>query len=166
MLFPEAAELCRLLRREGMHVTVETAGTVLPDTAERLVAEPLADLMSISPKLASSTPPPDTPSGWAARHEAARRRDDVIKVLMASSPYQLKFVVDTRADLAEALAWLEALGLGTGGVDPATVCFMPQGRSQAELARVGAWLESECRRLGVHCAPRHHVAWFGHTRGT
>jgi 7-carboxy-7-deazaguanine synthase len=166
MLFPEAAELCRVLRREGFHVTVETAGTVLPDVAERLVAEPLADLMSISPKLSSSAPPTATPSGWAGRHQAARRRDDVLKVLMASSPYQLKFVVDTPADLVEALQWLEDLRAAGCVIDPATVCMMPQGRSDAELARVGAWLEPDCRRRGFHFAPRHHVAWFGHTRGT
>jgi 7-carboxy-7-deazaguanine synthase len=166
MLFPEAAEICRVLRREGFHVTVETAGTVLPDVADRLVADPLADLMSISPKLASSGPPAETPGGWAGRHEAARRRDDVLKVLMASSPYQLKFVVDAPADLVEAVRWLDDLGLAMGKVDPGRVSFMPQGRSDAELARVAAWLEPECRRLGVHFAPRHHVAWFGHTRGT
>ena len=166
MLFPEAAELCRVLRRQGFHVTVETAGTVLPDGADRFVAEPVADLMSISPKLASSAPPTDTPGGWAGRHEASRRRDDVLKVLMASSPYQLKFVIDTRSDLSEALRWLDDLGLAKGNVDPERVCFMPQGRSDAELTCVGAWLEPECHRLGVHFAPRHHVAWFGHTRGT
>ena len=46
------------------------------------------------------------------------------------------------------------------------VCLMPQGRSAEELARTAAWLEPECQRLGVHFAPRHHVAWFGHVRGT
>jgi len=51
-------------------------------------------------------------------------------------------------------------------VEPATVCLMPQGRSDAELAATAAWLEPECCRLGVHFAPRHHVAWFGHARGT
>jgi hypothetical protein len=43
---------------------------------------------------------------------------------------------------------------------------MPQGRSAEELARTAAWLEPECERLGLHFAPRHHVAWFGHVRGT
>jgi 7-carboxy-7-deazaguanine synthase len=166
LLFPEAVELCRHLRREGWHVTVETAGTVLPEDAAGLAADPIADLMSISPKLASATPPVDTAGGWRERHEAARRRDDVLRALMAAGPYQLKFVIDSRADLAEAVAWLGDLGFGSGGVDPAAVCLMPQGRSEEELAATAAWLAPECRRLGVHVSPRHHVAWFGHVRGT
>lgn len=166
LLFPEAVEVCRLLRREGWHVTVETAGTVLPEDAERLMADPIADLMSISPKLASSGPAADTPGDWAGRHEAARRRDDVLRSLMAASPYQLKFVIDSPADLVETKAWLADLGLGPGGVAADRICLMPQGRSAEELARTAAWLESECARLGVHFAPRHHVAWFGHVRGT
>jgi len=166
LLAGDVAELCRVLRRDGRHVTVETAGTVLPDSPHHLAAEPIADLMSISPKLASSAPPMETPGGWHPRHEAARRRDDAIHALMAAGPYQLKFVIDSRADLDEAIAWLDDLGLGQGGVDPAVVCFMPQGRSDEELAGTSAWLEPECRERGVHFAPRHHVAWFGHTRGT
>ncbi len=166
LLFPDVVDLCRGLRREGWHVTVETAGTVLPEDSSRLAAAPIADLISISPKLTSSTPPNDTPGAWASRHEAARRRDDVLSVLMALCPYQLKFVVDSPADLAEAVAWLDDLGLNSGQIDPSAVCLMPQGRSIDELVRVSAWLEPECRRLGFHFAPRHHVTWFGHTRGT
>ena len=166
LLFPEAVELCRSLRREGWHVTVETAGTVLPEDAGRLAADPIADLMSISPKLASSGPPAETAGGWAERHEATRRRDDVLKALMDAGPYQLKFVIDSPADFIEALAWLADLGLGSGVVSPDRICLMPQGRSAEELARTAAWLEPECERLGLHFAPRHHVAWFGHVRGT
>jgi len=166
LLLAEAVELCRRLRRGGWHVTVETAGTVLPEDAAALRAEPIADLISISPKLASSTPPAGTAANWRERHETARRRDDVLAALMAAGPSQLKFVIDSPADLDEAVAWLEDLGFGSGRVEPATVCLMPQGRSDAELAATAAWLEPECRRLGVHFAPRHHVAWFGHARGT
>jgi len=46
------------------------------------------------------------------------------------------------------------------------VLFMPQGRTSDELARTTAWLAGECLRLGVRLAPRHHIAWFGNTRGT
>ena len=93
LLFAEVAELCVALRRAGCHVTVETAGTVLPVTSEQV-----ADLMSISPKLASSTPPADTPQRWATRHEASRRRDDVLRGLAAAGRHQFKFVIDSESD--------------------------------------------------------------------
>lgn len=159
LLFAETVELCAALRSEGVHVTVETAGTVLPPGC----AAPLADLVSISPKLASSAPPADAPGGWANRHEAARRRDDVIRALAAPGRHQLKFVVDSPADFAEAEAWVADLG---GAIDRRAVFMMPQGRSADELARTTAWLGPACRHAGFHLAPRHHVAWFGHRRGT
>ena len=159
LLFADVAELCRRLRSRGYHVTIETAGTVPLDAP--------ADLMSISPKLASSAPPPDTPSGWAARHEAARRRDDAILALVAQGPYQLKFVVDTSADIDEALAWVADLDQARpGGIDLGRVLLMPQGRTAEELERTTAWLAGECLRIGVRLAPRHHIAWFGNVRGT
>lgn len=159
LLLPDVADLCRTLRGDGMHVTIETAGTVPLDAP--------ADLMSISPKLASSTPPESTPGGWADRHERSRRRDDVILSLMADGAYQLKFVIDSPADLVEALAWIEDLArLRPEGVDRSRVLFMPQGRGPEELARTTAWLEPECRARGIHLAHRYHIEWFGHTRGT
>ena len=159
MLFGDTVALCSALRAEGVHVTVETAGTVLPPG----FAAPLADLVSISPKLASSAPPADTPGDWRRRHEAWRRRDDVIRALAAAGRHQLKFVVDSPADFAEAEAWVADLG---SGVDRGAVFMMPQGRSAAELAATTAWLGPACRRAGFHLAPRHHIAWFGATRGT
>jgi len=159
LLFGETVELCAALRAEGVHVTVETAGTVLPPG----FAAPLADLMSISPKLASSTPPADTAGGWHRRHEAARRRDDVIRALVSSGHHQLKFVVDSPADFAEAEVWVADLG---GMIDRRVVFMMPQGRTDDELAATTAWLGPACRRAGFHLAPRHHIAWYGARRGT
>ena len=52
------------------------------------------------------------------------------------------------------------------GVDRSRVLFMPQGRSPEELAETARWLAAECRRRGMHLAHRHHIEWFGHTRGT
>jgi 7-carboxy-7-deazaguanine synthase len=158
LLLDEVAVLCATLRRGGRHVTVETAGTVLP-----AVDGPLCDLVSISPKLASSTPPADTPGGWAARHEAARRRDDVIRRLAAAAPHQLKFVVESPADLDEAVRWIDDLG---PAVDRSRVFLMPQARTPEELAGRTEWLAGECRRLGFRLAPRHHITWFGGRRGT
>ena len=159
LLFDDVADLCRRLRMQDYHVTIETAGTVPLDAP--------ADLMSISPKLASSAPPADTPSGWASRHEAARRRDDVLLTLMAQGPYQLKFVVDSAADIEETLAWIDDLDRAQpGGIDRDRVLFMPQGRTTEELERTTAWLAGECLRTGIRLAPRHHITWFGNTRGT
>jgi 7-carboxy-7-deazaguanine synthase len=163
LVVAEAVELCRALRQAGWHITIETAGTVLPVGG---LTEAIADLMSISPKLASSAPPAEAAGDWQARHQATRRQDDVLAALMAQGPYQLKFVIDSEADLTEMLAWLVDLGLKAGQVDPNRVCLMPQGRSVAELTATATWLELECHRLGFRLAPRHHVAWFGHVRGT
>jgi 7-carboxy-7-deazaguanine synthase len=159
LIVPEVAELCRVLRGDGMHITIETAGTFFLDAP--------ADLVSISPKLASSAPPADTPGNWAARHAKDRRRDDVILALMAHETYQLKFVIDSSPDLAEAVAWIDDLAAARPeGVDRSRVLFMPQGRGPEELARTTAWLEPECRARGIHLAHRYHIEWFGHTRGT
>ena len=159
LLFADTVAVCTALRAEGVHVTVETAGTVLPPG----FAPPLADLLSISPKLASSLPPADTPGGWRGRHEAARRRDDVIRALAAPGRHQLKFVIDSPADFAEAEAWVADLG---AAIDRRAVFMMPQGRTAAELAATTAWLDPACRRTGFHLAPRHHIAWYGTRRGT
>jgi len=158
LLYTQVADLCRGFRGAGRHVTVETAGTVLP-----MAADGLFDLVSISPKLVSATPPEDTPGGWAARHAGARRRDEVIRRLVASAPHQLKFVVETNADLDEALRWLDDLGQD---VDRDRVFLMPQARTPEELEPRTAWLANECRRLGLRLARRHHIEWFGGRRGT
>lgn len=160
LLFGETLGLCRELRRRGHHVTIETAGTVL--TAPPGVA-PIADLMSISPKLASSGPPPDTPAGWAARHASARRRDDVLEALMSGGPWQLKFVIDSPDDLDEAEGWISSLG---GRVAGGAVFMMPQGVTADDLSRTTAWLSAACESRGYRLAHRHHVDWFGHRRGT
>src|SRR5688572_29258180 len=95
MLFAELIPLCDRLRAIDRHVTIETAGTLYLPVA--------CDLMSISPKFASSAPPTDTEPHWHRRHERERHRPDVIRQLMANYDYQLKFVIDRRSDLMDVL---------------------------------------------------------------
>ena len=159
LLFAETIDLCDLLRRRGHHVTVETAGTIVP----RGASHGFADLISISPKLASSGPPAETPGDWASRHEAARRRDDVLTTLMHNAAWQLKFVIDTPADLADAFSWLDDLGIDAAA---GAVFMMPQGVDAQDLALTSGWLAEACGRHGFRFAPRHHIDWFGHARGT
>jgi 7-carboxy-7-deazaguanine synthase len=158
LLFEEVVPLCAELGARGFHVTIETAGSMLPTAGP-----PPCDLMSISPKLASSTPPADTPGGWAVRHEAGRRRDDVLRTLAASAAYQFKFVVESAADIDEAVRWIDDLG---PQIDRDRVLLMPQARTAEELETRTAWLTEECHRLGFHLAQRHHILWFGGRRGT
>src|SRR5437868_253287 len=84
MLFAELIPLSQRLRAAGFHITIETAGTLfLPVDC---------DLMSISPKLASSMPSEERAGRWAARHERTRHQPDVIRRLTTDYEYQLKFV--------------------------------------------------------------------------
>lgn len=162
MLFSDTMHCCRALRRLGYHVTIETAGTVL---RKGIPPAELADLFSISPKLTSSTPAPDTPGDWSRRHDAVRRCDDVVTSLIAAGSYQLKFVVDRQADLDEACRWLDAIDRRVT-VDRSRVLLMPQGTTPEAMEAARAWLEPACRQHGFRFAPRHHLGWFGHTRGT
>src|SRR5579862_2464818 len=74
-----------LTHRLSQHVTIETAGTV--DTPVR------CDLMSISPKLANSTPLHRDNGRWAQQHERLRYQPEILKRLIQFYPYQLKFVI-------------------------------------------------------------------------
>jgi hypothetical protein len=43
---------------------------------------------------------------------------------------------------------------------------MPQGTDQIDLQEKDLWLAELCTERGFLFAPRHHIAWFGLTRGT
>src|SRR3954466_13590322 len=75
MIAPEIIPLTERLCDAGLHITIETAGTVFQPVA--------CNLMSISPKLANSTP--DDPT-WSSRHERLRIQPEVLGELMARYP--------------------------------------------------------------------------------
>jgi 7-carboxy-7-deazaguanine synthase len=154
MLFAELIPLSQRLREAGYHITIETAGTL------NLPVE--CDLMSISPKLSSSTPSADRDPRWHRRHEQSRHAPEVIRRLLTEYEYQLKFVIDSRADCDEVEAYLEELP----EADRSRVLLMPQGTDAKSLAERSAWLEPLCRERGFHFCPRRHIEWYGHARGT
>jgi 7-carboxy-7-deazaguanine synthase len=154
MLFAELIPLTAELNARGLHVTIETAGTLyLPVSC---------DLMSISPKLANSTPAARQAPAWRERHERTRHAPDVIRRLVAEYPYQFKFVIESLVDCLEAEEYLN----GFPEIDRSRVMFMPEGTSREALARQGAWLEPYCREHGWRFCPRKHIEWFGLVRGT
>ena len=154
MLFAELIPLCAGLRAAGQHITIETAGTLY------LPVE--CDLMSISPKLASSAPSAQRAVNWRQRHERTRHSPDVIRRLTSEYDYQLKFVVDSPADCDEVLRYLAEIP----DVAPERTYLMPQGTNQVELAGKEEWLEPFSRSRGFLFCPRKQIEWYGATRGT
>lgn len=154
MLFAELIPLAELLRAAARHITIETAGTLYLPVA--------CDLMSISPKLANSTPDEARAGRWRARHERARHAPDVIRRLIAEYPHQLKFVVNSAADAEEVEQYLAYFP----EIDRTRVMLMPQGIDQESLTRQQQWLQPYCHSHNFLYCPRKHIEWFGFTRGT
>jgi len=148
MIAPEIVPLTERLRALGLHITVETAGTVFQSLA--------CDLMSISPKLANSTPE----GPWAAQHERTRIRPSVLTDLMGRYDYQLKFVVEKPEDLHEVRSLVTSLRAERG-----RVVLMPEGTERERLLERARWLAEICRQEGYRFSPRLHVDLYGNRRG-
>jgi 7-carboxy-7-deazaguanine synthase len=154
MLFAELIPLCERLRAAGRHVTVETAGM--------LYLPVVCDLMSISPKFASSAPSADWHAHWHRRHERERHRPAVIRRLVTEYEYQIKFVIDSPDDLRPVGEYLTEFP----EIERDRVLLMPQGVEQIELDSRAAWLRPYCDSNGLIFCPRKQIEWFGPVRGT
>lgn len=155
MLFDAVEPLAHGLAQRGHTITIETAGTVYRELP--------CHLMSISPKLANSTPEPET--GWAERHERTRDCAETVLRLMGAYDYQLKFVVDPEGSPRD-VAEVEGLVSRLGEVPPEKVMLMPEGVDAATLRRRMAMLAPICMERGWRLALRLHVELFGNVRGT
>jgi len=149
MIQPEIVALTQRLRAAGMHITIETAGTVFQPVA--------CDLMSISPKLANSTP---SDPAWSTRHERLRIQPDVLQELMGRFEYQLKFVIERRGDLDEVRELTLALNAARE-----RVILMPEGTDREVLRERALWLAEVCKEEGFRFSPRLHVDLYGNQRG-
>jgi 7-carboxy-7-deazaguanine synthase len=151
MLVRDVTPLTCRLRAAGHHITIETAGTIdLPVEA---------DLMSISPKLAGSTPQDHR---WSARHEARRHQPEVIRRLIRDYDYQLKFVIDEPGDVADVVHWLTEFPT----VPADRVYLMAQATDREQLCEKSRWLAEIVKSHGWRLSPRLHVELWGNTRGT
>lgn len=151
LLQREIGLVTRRLRAADLHVTVETAGTVDSDFE--------CDLLSLSPKTASSDPQ----GVWRERHR--RRRMDLRPAarLLARFPnHQLKFVVQDGDDLPEVLEVVAQLEIH----DRSRVQLMAEGRSAQEVAERAALIAGLCVQHGFRYTPRLHLDLFGGARGT
>jgi 7-carboxy-7-deazaguanine synthase len=154
LLAPEIEQLTQELKRQDKHITIETAATILKPV--------MCDLMSLSPKLANSTPWRRAGGQFAQMHERRRLNLPVIEKYLASYDYQLKFVVDRQQDFGEIGAILKQLKR----VDPTRVMIMAQGTTPRDLRRKAKWIVEACKQYGYSYTPRLHIELFGNRRGT
>ena len=152
MLTGDIVTLTRRLRETELHVTIETAGTVYQPV--------VCNLMSISPKLANSTPHRREEGRWAAPHDRLRYQPEVLKKLMAESPYQLKFVVCAPEDLDEINRVVEETGAGRE-----RVILMPEGTDPETIRDRARWLAGVCKAEKYRYGPRLHIDIYGNQRG-
>jgi len=154
LLAPELPDLLRILDSQGWHITVETAGTIFREIP--------CDLISLSPKLASSTPWQREGGKFALMHEKSRWQPEIVRAFMDAHEYQLKFVMDRPEDFAEVQEMLKVLD----EVDPHRVLLMPQGQTQAEIAKRSGWISELCKEQGYRFCARLHIDLYGSKRGT
>ena len=171
MIAPDLPELATVLKKQKKHITIETAGTIFPNSIP-------CDLASISPKLSNSTPPPERDPAWAKKHEATRLQPEIISEWIRKYPFQLKFVVSSELDLAEIKDLLSRLKTFVAPplkrvwseegppVPFHQILLMPEGVDTQTLASRSPWLVEICKREGFRFCPRLQIGLFGHKRGT
>ncbi len=144
-------KLVQELKAADKHITIETAGIAfMPDLA--------CDLMSISPKLSNSAP---TDPELASIHEDSRLDIAVLCKLIDSYQFQLKFVVDSQADLPEIQQTLEKLG----NVDSEKVMLMPQAATRDELLAKSPMVAEMCKHTGFAFSQRLQVLLWNNQKG-
>lgn len=144
-------ELCQKLHDTGHHITIETNATVFVPVK--------ADLISMSPKLANSTPEGDPT--WTTRHERKRIEPAVIRQFLDNYDCQVKFVVDVPPDLDEIEKLVEEVG-----IPKETIVLMPQGLTEDVVNEKQLWLAELCKTHGYRYSPRLHINIWGDKRGT
>jgi 7-carboxy-7-deazaguanine synthase len=153
MIAPEIEELTEeLAHRSKPHITIETAGTV--DANVR------CDLMSISPKLANSTPHTRDNGRWADQHERLRYQPEILRRLVQLYPYQLKFVITEPSDLQQVNSIVSDIGASRS-----RVVLMAEGIDAETLAERARWLADIAKREGFRITPRMHIDLWGNKRG-
>lgn len=156
MIAPGIAALTTQLRAIGMHVTIETAGTIAPNGIA-------CDLASLSPKLSNSRPDNRLPDSWRKRHDRDRLQPEIINQWLRKYSYQLKFVVTSATDMDEIQDLLKQL---SHPVDPDRILLMPEGITTEQLQQRTRTIVDLCTRHGYRYGSRLHIDLFGNTRGT
>lgn len=140
------------LKEDDFHITIETAGTVFKPVT--------CDLMSISPKLANSTPWRREGGRFARQHEELRYQPDILRQLISAYDYQLKFVVAKPEDIEEVLSIVKDVGADRG-----RVLLMAEATALEQLVERNYWLAELCKQHVFRFSPRLQIDLWGGERG-
>lgn len=131
--------------REGLHIEIETNGTLIPSPT----LDQLLDQYNVSVKLSNS-----------AVEEKERLKTDALQFFSRSVKANFKFVVNEELDLKEIQALQEQFE-----IDRKKIYLMPQGRTVDELTKKRTSLEEICKREDYHFTDRLHIHLYGNQRG-
>jgi 7-carboxy-7-deazaguanine synthase len=161
-------ELFKRLKEEDYHLTIETNATVYDEEVAKYT-----DLISMSPKLSSSTPwaanlkdsGVEYNEKWAEKHEKLRRNISTIQSFIDGrkhfeNDFQLKFVIAQEQDIEEIESILSELT----GWEPSDICLMPEGVDVDTLNKRTGWVAEQALIRGWRFTPRLHVMMFGKNR--
>ena len=151
MINSDLPQLLRQLKTADKHITIETAGIAY-------IPEMPCDLISISPKLSNSAP---TDPELASIHEDSRLDIAVLGKLIESYQFQLKFVVDSKSDLAEIQQTIKEIG----NVDLTKVMLMPQAPTRDELLLKSPMVAEMCKQTGFAFSQRLQVLLWNNQKG-
>jgi len=144
--------LTQKLKKSAKHITIETACIAfVPDLP--------CDLMSISPKLTNSTP---ADRKLAEMHEHSRLQIPILSQLLDNYDCQLKFVVDSQADLKEIQDLLNKIGLDSYE----KVFLMPQAQTREQLLAKSTMVVEMCKQTGFNFGQRLQILFWDNKRAT
>lgn len=152
----DLAQLVVKLKRDGFHITIETNGT-------GDIWGPV-DLLSISPKLKSSTP---VGSDWEKRHEETRiNLGKLAHALDGHYEAYLKFVITDGSELPEITSILKGLwDQFNVSVKGSQIYLMPEGYTKAEIQKRQQQVLELAQHNGFNYSPRLHIDVYGDKRG-
>ena len=155
-------ELCIIGKQYNHTVTIETEGSEFVQT--------VADCISLSPKLANSTPIPGTWMPYANRkvtekdkqqHEKWRTNYHVMQQLISKhDDYQIKPVISNEDDLEEVKYIQQVLD-----VPDDKIWLLPEGITEEELNTRRKWLMEVAVNEGYNFTDRLHIIAYGDKRG-
>ena len=154
----ELQRLCSILSDEHSKcITIETNATIFEDVD--------VDLISMSPKLSSSTPWERDPK-WAKKHERDRINIDVINQFLDTSgpgwhKCQLKFVIVDGSEMDEIKNLLKQLRHSR-----ADIYLMPEGITKDQIEQKQEMVIDLAMQHGFRYCDRLHTRVWGNKRAT